>query len=224
MRVAWGIAICLVLGLSAADRAGAAETPGTTWVTGVKILSAPRDRNFRLGYTAATSDALGTTVEFYRAWGWQKASRYLEAKYLCLQARIGKGDLAQFTSYAEAAWRRKSKNTASSGLLAECATPALPPMDQVLPGLAWMNGEQILSQQRNFRNGYAAGVSDLLSTAIVVMRALGLETAGRYFDVKYRCLQAKIGKGNLAQFTDFAEILWRGSNLNAASALLALCK
>ncbi len=84
--------------------------------------------------------------------------------------------------------------------------------------ITWASGTKVMSAPRHFRSGYAAGASDMLK--VVAENAKDYpESAPAWFIRQAACLEKKRG-GDLGQFTDFAESLWRGRDFAAASILL----
>ncbi len=81
-----------------------------------------------------------------------------------------------------------------------------------------VDDEQAMSQDRLFRVGYAAGASDMLNAAIGIIE-YDAKVAPGWFAKQAQCLHERSG-GDLGQFTDFAETLWRGRTDQAASILL----
>jgi hypothetical protein len=89
----------------------------------------------------------------------------------------------------------------------------------------WLTGANLLEGGSDtlkgaMRLGYVAGAFDMLSAVIESSPALGQAELQR----QYACLKERSG-GGLGQLEGFAENLWRGRNVQAASILLTeACK
>lgn len=91
---------------------------------------------------------------------------------------------------------------------------------------SWFSGAELVASGESLRLGYAAGARDMLG-AVVALSNKWSDTPQlppQWFSKQDKCLAAR-SKGNLRQFTDFAENLWRGREEDAASILLdGACK
>jgi len=79
-------------------------------------------------------------------------------------------------------------------------------------GASLMNGET--NTAKGIRVGYAAGATDMLNAIVDA----GTELSP-YLQKQHDCLENRSG-GNLGQFVQFAETLWRGRDQQAATILL----
>ncbi len=87
----------------------------------------------------------------------------------------------------------------------------------------WESGAHVMSLPRPYRVGYAAGASDMLGTVANIINDTGSRD-NPWFIKQDKCLAQRRG-GDLDQFTDFAETLWRGRDYQAANILLTqACK
>ena len=93
----------------------------------------------------------------------------------------------------------------------------------------WTTGAQIFDFAPAYRQGYAAGASDMLRVVVAAQRAYKTEPAGtertvRLIETQLNCLENKSG-GNLGQFSSWAEGRWAGRNDQAAGVLFGdACK
>jgi hypothetical protein len=84
---------------------------------------------------------------------------------------------------------------------------------------AWFSGAKLMTANRSIRLGYAAGIRDAIEVIYVGNVNQGsIETQKAVKEVR-ECLQARSG-GSLDQFTDFAEMQWRGNSQIAATVLM----
>jgi len=93
----------------------------------------------------------------------------------------------------------------------------------------WATGARMFDFAPAYRQGYAAGASDMLRVVVVAHRTYQSEPSGtartmRLFEIQLKCLEDR-SAGNLGQFASWAESRWVGQNDQAAGVLFAdACK